>query len=156
MSLTFVERCAEAAARRVGRPYIWAGKGDYRIDQPTGQLVQLASPGFDCSGLVTDMMREAGYNDRRNDWNAQAMFDQLAAPPAAYGFSKLAFFGTEPKAIHHVCFCLDGDIFGWCIEAAGGDQTTLAPEAGKRVFLHRGAFWGPSRLQGYRALPSIP
>lgn len=153
VQLPFVDRFLEAAASRVGAPYIWAGKGGYRIDAQ-GLTVPLSPFGYDCSGLVTSSLHEAGYNDHRNNWNAQAMFDQLgqALTPR---MPCLAFFGGDAKSIHHVCICLEEFIDGWVLEAAGGDQTTLSAEPGKRVYFHRGAFWGPAHCQGYRALPAV-
>lgn len=153
MTLPIVDRFVEAAVAKVGAPYIWAGKGGYRIDAQ-GLTVPLNPFGYDCSGLVTCSLQEAGFGEHRNDWNAQAMFDQLGTALPRPNLA-LAFFGQGLKDIHHVCICLEGDVSGWVIEAAGGDQRTLAPQAGARVFVHRGAFWGPSACQGYRALPVV-
>jgi hypothetical protein len=153
MSLPMVDRFVEFAAAQTGKSYIWAGKGDYRIDS-SGNVVALDSPGFDCSGLVTCALHAAGFNDHRNDWNAQAMFDTLSTALPRPNLA-LAFFGQGMKDIHHVCICLEGDVTGWVIEAAGGDQRTLTPQDGARVFFHRVAFWGPAACQGYRALPVV-
>lgn len=153
MTLPMLDRFIEAAAVKVGDPYIWAAKGSYRIDA-TGSVVAIDPAGFDCSGLVTCCLYEAGFNDHRNDWNAQAMFDTLGTALPRPNVA-LAFFGQGLKDIHHVCICLEGDVSGWVIEAAGGDQRTLAPQPGARVFMHRGAFWGPAACQGYRALPVV-
>lgn len=154
MNLPFLDRFVECAAKKVGDPYIWAGKGTYRLD-PNGNMPALAVQGYDCSGLVTCSLLEAGGPDHRNNWNAQLMFNLLEhAPAARAGSPVLAFFGADQEHIHHVGIALDGDVYGWFCEAAGGDETTLAPTPGSRVYLHRGAFWPASACQGYRSIPT--
>lgn len=136
--LPYLDRFVEAAARKVGLPYIWGGCGPQ---------------GYDCSGLVKACLLEVGSVDRRADWNSQRMFDELERRAPGNPAVCLAFFGSDPKAIHHVCICLEGDCEGWVIESAGGDQTTTQPTAGARVYIHRGAFWGAHNCQGYRIIP---
>lgn len=156
MMLTFGERFAETAAKKVGCPYIWAAKGLWRLDltQP-GKLIALPELSYDCSGLVTCCLFEAGGPDHRNDWSAQIMFDVLKPPIDGAKRPCLGLFGGGDDTVHHVAILLEGDVHGWVIEACGGDQTTLAPTPGKRVFLHQGAVWGTSYLRGLRGLPLV-
>jgi cell wall-associated NlpC family hydrolase len=139
MQMPYFDRFIEAGVRKVGLPYLWGKSGP---------------EGYDCSGLVKGILIEVGGPDHRTDWNSQRMFDVLApVPPGRVGVPCLAFFGADSKSIHHVGIALDGDIHGWFLEAAGGDQTTNQPTPGARVYLHRGAFWGAAHFQGYREIP---
>ncbi len=83
-----------------------------------------AVSGFDCSGLVSELMRAAGlvpYNYREN---AQGIHDFLKATGAhTLGpvTGSIAFYGKSSTEIHHIGFCLDSNTM---VEAGGGDSTT--------------------------------
>jgi cell wall-associated NlpC family hydrolase len=119
----------------VGSPYVWKGKGSV-MWTPTGlTLHTFGKPVFDCSGLVTVSLKQAGGKDFRATHNAQAMFDQWApAPdPAAAGVVRL--YGKGPTSITHVAISLGRDAYGavQIVEAAGGDSSTTCPKAGACV-----------------------
>ena len=78
----------------VGTPYIWGG----------------ASPdqGFDCSGLVQEILRAAG-EDHKGDQTAQALYNHFDKN-GDYGklmAGSLVFFGKDTKHISHVGFMID-------------------------------------------------
>jgi lipoprotein Spr len=93
----------------IGTPYFFGG------DDPMS--------GFDCSGLVSEMLRAAGlvpYNFRTN---AQGLFNEFKskATPTLPALGAIAFFGKSVSEITHVAFCLDSFTM---VEAGGGDSST--------------------------------
>lgn len=100
----------------VGKPYIWGG--DDPID------------GFDCSGLVIEIMRAWGLFPAKGDMTAKDLMayytrDNRGAYASTPNFGALAFFGRDVTNITHVGFCLDS----FCmIEAGGGGSKTKSKE----------------------------
>lgn len=97
----------ELAWKHLLLPYRWAG------DDP--------GAGFDCSGLIVELLQSVGALEQNVDLNSQGLFDlygkyRCDAKPGA-----LVFFGRSHKTIRHVALCV-GRFH--CIEAAGGDSTT--------------------------------
>ncbi len=87
----------------LGLPYIWGG------DDPI--------LGFDCSGLVIEILRSVNRLPRKGDWTASAlstMYPQIFAPQEG----ALAFYGGIDK-ITHVSYCISPK---FCIEAGGGGK----------------------------------
>lgn len=84
------------AMQFVGIPYRWGG--DDPID------------GYDCSGLVQDILYSAG-EDPPYDQTAQGLYDWFSEKGRArfntWGLGSLAFFGSSAKKITHIAFCLD-------------------------------------------------
>jgi cell wall-associated NlpC family hydrolase len=99
----------ESAWRLVGLPYIWGG------EHP--------SKGFDCSGLVQEILSSVGI-DPKGDQTAQGLYDHFSpiSKHSSYGIGALAFYGKSVKEINHVAFCLDNYRI---IEAGGGDSTCV-------------------------------
>lgn len=99
------------ALSMVGKPYIWGG------DDPIY--------GFDCSGLVNELLKACGMLPRVVDLNSQALFNTFkqANIPAdqSVGFGTLAFYGINTRSISHVAFCLNDNL---CLEAGSGNSTT--------------------------------
>lgn len=99
------------ALRMVGLPYIWGG----------------ASPlvGFDCSGLVMELLAAGGRVKHGTDASSQALYNHLRSvgqkPLDVPKFGALAFYGRHKADITHVGFCLGDTLM---LEAAGGDKTT--------------------------------
>lgn len=164
-----------ALQRRIGCPYIWAGKGDHAIrDQKVVLMAELGCErGFDCSGTHTDTVRELGGNDLRGWWNAHAMLVNLPEP-SFDEVLRLVLYGSNGHA-DHVALELgvrvsSGNILwtGFVIEAAGGDSTTLtAADALASPYLKGGArvgLWpethhnrlGVRSLRALLAAPQIP
>ena len=97
----------QLAFSMVGKPYIWGG------DDPM--------KGFDCSGLVIEILKSVGLLPRKGDWTAQGLYDlfkgQEVNEPRA---GCLAFYGV-PK-ISHVEWLETDDL---TIAASGGGSKTL-------------------------------
>ncbi len=94
----------------LGKPYFYGG------DDPIS--------GFDCSGLVSELMRAAGLVPWNWRSNAQGIYDALngngmRGNPTCLG--ALVFFGPSEKSINHVGFCVDSHTM---VEAGGGDSNT--------------------------------
>lgn len=94
----------------VGQPYRWGG--DDAID------------GFDCSGLVQEILASVGL-DPKGDQTAQNLYNELEKN-STHGVMEagaLVFFGESVTKITHVGFCIDQ----WrMIEAGGGGSRTLS------------------------------
>lgn len=90
----------------LGQPYIWGG------DDPTG---------FDCSGLVIEILQGAGVLPPRFDTTAQGLFNKFEVEGVANSKSlgALAFFGKSRSKITHVGFMIDRKRM---IEAGGGGR----------------------------------
>lgn len=95
------------ALKHVGLPYRWGGNN--------------ALAGYDCSGLVCELLESVGILPFKSDLGSQALFDHFSSDPAdpAPTFGTLVFFGSP---IDHVGFCLNDKIM---LEAGGGDHTTV-------------------------------
>lgn len=104
------------ALRYVGIAYRWAG------DDPMA--------GWDCNGIGQEMLASLG-EDPPGDQTAQALFDYFNHPLAATRregarAGALAFFGSSPRHITHVGFCISGDLM---LEAGGGGSSTTSLDA---------------------------
>lgn len=118
------------AMRWVGKPYIWADKCP-------------VVGGFDCSGLVCEILRFGGIVGRE-DLNSQMLFDRFSksGTMGVRGAGVLAFYGSSVTRITHVAFMVSPYQI---VEAGGGDSTTTTPEeADRRRAMVRG------RLIDYR------
>ena len=79
--------------------------------------------GYDCSGLIIEILQSVGKLPLKGDWTAAGLYHQLAdleVPAPKEGC--LVFvcgLNTEP---YHVEFCLDEE---HSIGASGGDSTTV-------------------------------
>lgn len=102
----------------IGTPYFYGG------DDPVS--------GFDCSGLVCELLRASGVVPWNYRTNAQGLFDEVKKKygPVQPRLGALAFYGKSLFSIDHVAFCLDAFTI---LEAGGGDHTTLnLPQAIKQ------------------------
>lgn len=97
----------------LGRPYIWGGDDPMR--------------GFDCSGLVQEILASAGM-DPPGDQTAQDLFNYFEKTAAwnRYGAGAIAFYGKSVTQITHVAFMLNGYQI---IEAGGGGSRTVDESA---------------------------
>ncbi len=101
----------ELAFRLVGTPYRWGG--DDAID------------GFDCSGLVIELLQSVGALPPGFDATAEGLRRRFApVGPAEAKFGDLVFFGAQTAT--HVGMYL-GD--GLMVEAGGGGSKTTSTEA---------------------------
>jgi len=120
----FSRAVVKKALSQLGKPYIWAGRGDFVVS--AGKQVHPATLGcpefaFDCAGLVGWAAWRSGAQDLRGWWGAQHL--ATALPPRQPGEPfELAFYGRDMAHVTHVAIHLGG---GLVLEAAGGDATTL-------------------------------
>jgi cell wall-associated NlpC family hydrolase len=98
-----------------GKPYIWGG------DDPVA--------GFDCSGLVIEILKSVGILKRDGDWTAAGLMAVFPIVPAPHE-GCLVFWENGAGKIVHVEYCLDGT---HSIGASGGaSATTSAADAIKQ------------------------
>jgi murein DD-endopeptidase len=102
------------AFRFLGLPYRWGGNDP--VD------------GFDCSGLIVELLKSVGVLGRKGDWSSRGLWsgfqDNVRSHPEA-GF--LVFYSSKaaPDRITHVEMCLDSEL---AIGASGGGSKTLTEE----------------------------
>ena len=97
----------------LGKPYIWGG------DDPI--------IGYDCSGLVQEILHSVGALDTNDDLTAQGLYDYFEhKAPHMIGcqFGALVFYGESVLKITHVAFGLDAYRI---IEAGGGGRSNINP-----------------------------
>lgn len=133
-----------AARKYLGHPYTWCGKKDLIFNQLDLKLETspwLPELVFDCSGLVTVALLEAGGPDWRGTHSASVLRSASFAGPLARWV--LPHEGDLLFAPGHVAIYRgpgrDSDHV-WVIEAAGGHATTTSPaiaaQIGARVQEH--------------------
>lgn len=102
------------ALRFVGVPYRWGG------DDPMA--------GFDCSGLVGELLKSVGLVGRTFRENAAGLHRMyIASPTSLPDLGALAFFGVPE--ISHVGFCLNPDLM---LESGSGTAETTSLEVAER------------------------
>lgn len=128
------EAVIRAAQQYLGCWYVWKGKGATLWTKGRG-LVPHNFGGlvFDCSGLVTTAIKQAGGADLRATHAAQTLFDELQECPTPDARGVLRFYGKSPERVTHVSISLGINERGHLgvLEAAGGDETTTTIEAAK-------------------------
>lgn len=103
------------AERQLNEPYIWGGDDPLR--------------GFDCSGLMNEVLKAAGVLPREGDWTAEQLAGKFPrVNEAALKPGCLLFWnrGTKIGHVEMVYAIIGGTIF--TIGASGGGYTTTSPE----------------------------
>ena len=110
------------AISMLGLPYIWGG--DDSIE------------GFDCSGLVIELLKADGLLPNSFDTTSQGLYDKYITSTKHFRkvhklekltpeFGRLCFYGKSPTNITHVAMCLDNELV---IEAGGGGSSIKTKE----------------------------
>ena len=103
----------------VGVPYLWGG--------------DTADEGFDCSGLVVEILKASGHIPNKYDATAQQLFrifdEQLLDEEDDLIFGDLIFFGREWTEIGHVAYALSPLHL---LDAGGGNSTTRSKDVANR------------------------
>lgn len=95
-----------------GQPYRWGG------DDPVA--------GFDCSGMVVEILKSTGQLPRDGDWTAQSLFDLFKYQIVVVARSGcLVFWGQDLKSITHIEMMIDDFR---TIGASGGGSRTLTEQ----------------------------
>lgn len=108
-----INEAIEYARSFLGCPYKWGGESPM--------------DGFDCSGLVQEILSSVGH-DPRGDQTAQGLFNyfermgKMCQPRAG----ALSFYGDNTKRIRHVGFCINDELM---IEAGGGSKKVVDIES---------------------------
>lgn len=103
------------AMSHVGLPYRWGG------DDPLG--------GFDCSGLVIELLKSQGVFPKHYDNTAEGIRgDDNIMEIHEPKFGALVFFGRKSKATH-VGFCLNNHVM---LEAGGGGSNTTNKDVAEK------------------------
>lgn len=101
----------------LGVPYIYGGNNRLQ--------------GMDCSGFVCEVLRSWGIIN--GDYSSQGLYVLFQGRGYKRTFTgepkAIAFYGRGPGSIKHVSFCLDSRR---CLEAGGGDKSTLTLEDAKK------------------------
>ena len=104
------------AERFIGTRYHF-GDDESRGDDPVG--------GFDCSGLVCEVLRSIGLIGNRERLSAQGLFQRFhhekSDTPVSPAYGVLVFFGKNVDRITHVAIHKNQTTI---IEAGGGARTT--------------------------------
>lgn len=91
----------------VGTPYLWGG------DDPL--------EGFDCSGLVIEVLKSAGILPRVGDWTAQGLYERFADQATAVPVAGCLAFWRRDGRMTHVEYCIS---WSHTIGASGGGSRT--------------------------------
>lgn len=99
----------EYAWSLVGKPYRWGG------DDPIA--------GFDCSGLIIELLTAVGLWPHGKDASAQQLYEHFEAigQVGLSDYGSLVFYGKDKNSITHVSMIIEP---GFIIEAGGGGSKT--------------------------------
>ncbi len=118
------ESIVSYAFKFLGQPYEWGGNGK-------------KGKGFDCSGLIMELLWSVGQMKGFTDANAQGIFNYYKEKND--GFYKqphgnLVFFGKGINAITHIGMTVNDYQY---VEAGGGDSKNLDGMVRFRLLSHR-------------------
>lgn len=84
--------------------------------------------GFDCSGLVCEVLKSVGVIKSHEDFSARELRKELLRQGATKSIETgaILFFGKSKDMVSHVAVALDESTM---IESGGGDASTVTREA---------------------------
>jgi len=100
-------RAVEYLQRFIGLPYAWGG------DDPV--------QGFDCSGLMVEVLQAVGIIPHNSDYTAAALYERFETGAVDRGYAGCLVFWYSGDKIIHVEMMVD-DLF--CVGASGGGSKT--------------------------------
>lgn len=129
-----------------GSPYVWGGKGEALWTKSGLHRHAFGLNVFDCSGLVTRALKEAGGPDWRLMRGADSLFNGTKRTDGTWMYQPLprtktpeagdlVFYGSPNRSSHVEVLMPDGRYFG----AMNGDQNTVVPNALKARVRYRTA-----------------
>jgi|WetSurSiteA1Bulk_404760.scaffolds.fasta_scaffold00047_17 cell wall-associated NlpC family hydrolase len=96
--------------RFIGIAYRWGG------DDPLA--------GFDCSGLIVEILQSVGIIPHGSDYSAQGLRERFAGTPCEPKAGALIFWLRNDRA-YHIEMLISA---GYCIGASGGNENTDSEE----------------------------
>ena len=125
----------DIAWKLYGVPYIWGG------DDPI--------VGFDCSGLIVEILKSVGVLPLNGDWTAHDLWEYFkeSKVDAPY-FGCLVFWEAPNSRARHVEMILNDEL---SIGASGGRSTTtnLATASKQNAYVKIRPFEGRGRIKGF-------
>lgn len=94
--------------RFIGLPYIWAGDDPIR--------------GFDCSGLMVEVLQSVGLIPHKSDFSAAGLYDRFRDGAVAQGYAGCLVFWLTGQTPTHVEMMIDNL---HTVGASGGGSATL-------------------------------
>lgn len=115
--MTSLEELCAYARSFYNLEYVWGGNNPYE--------------GFDCSGLVCELLR-AGGAIGTEDYKSQQLYDHFrnSWPSCEPRRGAIAFFGLDSSPITHVAFCVSSSLM---LEAGGGAQRTATKFEARKI-----------------------
>jgi cell wall-associated NlpC family hydrolase len=100
----------QAAWSLYGTPYIWGGDDPVR--------------GFDCSGLVVEVLQSVGILKHGSDYTAQSLWEMFITSAVNEPYAGcLVFWAVDPQSPpHHIELCINDHL---SIGASGGGSKTV-------------------------------
>ena len=92
----------------INKPYIWGGDDPVR--------------GFDCSGLVLEILRSVNLMPKKGDYSADAIAHYFDSVQMMYRGCLVFFLSPDKKYYSHIEYCIDDEL---SIGASGGGRSTL-------------------------------
>jgi hypothetical protein len=109
VALKIAERVAYS---HLGKPYVWGGDS--------------ALEGFDCSGLVIEILKSVGILPLIGDWTAAGLWRHFQdCVTVAPQLGCLVFWGDSTGRIRHIEFCLTSRL---SLGASGGGSANTPPD----------------------------
>jgi cell wall-associated NlpC family hydrolase len=94
----------------IGLPYLWRG------DDPLA--------GFDCSGIINEVLQAVGLTPHRSDFSAAGLYEKFKDGAMAAGYRGCLVFWLDGSRVVHVEMMVD-DLH--TVGASGGGSATLTP-----------------------------